>query len=261
MSGIPCIGNRTCLGLIAGVMLALLSADSAAIDLVTGAQDSAPKYYVENGKMEGLCVDIMKAIEAIDPELKFRGYDRFYPISRLEEDLAHGANHVFFGMIRTPKREARFTFVDIPLYHTNTRLAVRSDDPVAVSSLLDLSKLGKDGIVLVVHGTAHAEFLAQQGGLSIDAGASTTAQNIRKLMAGRARFMYHTDLTLAHELRRNKLAGKIRVLPLTLKSEAQYLAVSNTVPPEVVDRLRRALSTLHEKGELARLRSYYLRLD
>lgn len=239
----------------------ILSADLHAVELRAAAQDSAPKYYLDEGEMRGLCVDIMKAMEAIDPHLRFSGFDRFYPIARIEEDLTVGERDVFFGMIRTPKRESKLTFIDIPLYQTNTRLAVRRGDPVTVRSLSDLRTLGKDGIVLVVHGTAHADFLAGQEGLIIDPGASTTAQNMKKLLAGRGRFIYQTDLALAHELRQKKLTDKISVLPISIKSEPQYLAVSKSVPEPVVNQLRMALETLHKTGELARLRSHYLRLD
>jgi glutamate/aspartate transport system substrate-binding protein len=253
--------GRTAYRSLAAAILCVSCTEAPAIELRTAAQDSSPKYYLENGKMKGLCIDIMRAIEVTDPELKFSGQESFYPTLRIEESLSHGEIDVFCGMIRTPGRESKLTFIDVPLYHTITRLAVNSSDQVEIASLGDVRKLGKNGVILVVHGTAHAEFLAQQGGLLIDDGARTTAHNIRKLLAGRGRFICQTDLALADELKRRGLANKVRILPLVVKSEAQYLAVSSAVPPDVVFRLRKALKKLQETGELTRLRMYYLRLD
>lgn len=104
---------------------------------------------------------------------------------------------------------------------------MRRSDTVNVNSLDELKRMGKDGAILVVHGTTHAGLLARQGCLAIDDDASTTEHNIRKLLAGWARFIYHTHLALADELKRYELARKLRVLPFVVKAEAQYLAVSN----------------------------------
>lgn len=232
-----------------------------AIELRTVAQDSAPKYYLENGKMAGLCVDIMNAMQKLDPGLKFVGHERFQPISRIQDDLEHGRIDVFCGMIRTIVREAMFTFVDIPLYWTETRLAVRKSDPIAYMSLDGLKKLEQGTLVLVVHGTAHVDFLRQHGVTDLDTGARTTADNIKKLLAGRGRFIYQTDLALAHEMRINNLYEKMRVLPGSLHTEAQYFSVSKSLHWGVTTRIKAALQTLHANGELERLRSAYLRLE
>lgn len=230
-----------------------------AADLRTGAQDSSPKYYLEGTQMKGLCVDLIKAVERTDPTLKFTGYDRFVPLPRIEEGMASdpAAYDVFFGLIKSPAREAKFNFIDIPLYQTSLKLAARADDAIEVKSFDDIRKLGDEGSILAVRGTAHVAFLQQQGGLKIDAGANTTADDLIKLVNHRGRFVFNTNISLAHEIKRQKLEGKIRIIPATFHAEPQYLAVSKTLPPDTIAKLKSALARLESSGELSKIFSTY----
>jgi len=233
----------------------------SAADLRTGAQDSSPKYYLDGTQMKGLCVDLIKAVERADPSLKFTGYDRFVPLPRIEEGMASNpaAYDVFFGLIKSPAREAKFNFIDIPLYQTSLKLAARADDPVDVKSFDDIRKLGDEGSILAVKGTAHVTFLQQQGGLKIDEGAHTTSDDLIKLVNHRGRFIFNTNISLAYEIKRQKLEGKIRIIPATFHAEPQYLAVSKMLPPDTVAKLKSALAKLESSGELSKIYEAYFR--
>lgn len=49
------------------------------------------------------------------------------------------------------------------------------------------------------------------------------------------------------------MEGKVKVLPAAMHSEKFYLAASNKLPQETVERLRKAVAEFDRNGELARL--------
>ncbi|KRB72532.1 hypothetical protein ASE07_27065 [Noviherbaspirillum sp. Root189] len=232
-----------------------------AVELRTAAEDSAPKYLMRNGEMRGLCIDFLKAIEAAAPDIKFTGYDRFYPKLRIEASLAKGELDIFCGIGRTQKRELLFSFLDTPLYWTETRLAARVDDPVDNVTFDGLKGHNKNMIVLVVHGTDHADYLLHNGVTNIDAGAHNMYNNLNKLIAGRGRLAYLTDLSLVHELSNNNFHSKLRILPGVIHIQAEYLAISNTIAKSTKDRLHEVLASLHSRGDLKRLHMRYTQIE
>ena len=71
---------------IALLLIAGLPFSIFGFELRTVAQDSAPKFFMveENGKpiMKGLCIEIMQAIENLDPDINFTGKQHFLPTGR-----------------------------------------------------------------------------------------------------------------------------------------------------------------------------------
>ena len=113
-----------------------VSFSPAALELKTSAQDSPPKYYLrDDGSMGGICVDILHAIETVDPGLSFKGHEEFLPFKRLQLYLESGKLDVFFGLKNSPERLDKFQFSAIPLYRLKYVVAVRSDDRADIESL------------------------------------------------------------------------------------------------------------------------------
>ncbi|MCX4029260.1 hypothetical protein H0A36_07380 [Endozoicomonas sp. SM1973] len=56
-------------------------------ELNTGAQDSAPKYFMKDGEMTGLCVEIIHALEKENPNIRIAGYNKFFPFKRIKLNL------------------------------------------------------------------------------------------------------------------------------------------------------------------------------
>ncbi len=101
-----------------------------AIELKTAAQDSPPKYQQGKTAVEGIAVEIIKAIEKADPKLSIVGYQKFLPFKRLQRDLEAGELDVFFGLKRTPTRDRKYVFIEQPIYRLNYSIGVRRDDRV-----------------------------------------------------------------------------------------------------------------------------------
>lgn len=233
----------------------------AAVEIRTVAQESHPKYILENNVMTGICIDIMEAISRKDPEIRFTGTHYFTPFRRIASELENGSIDVFFGMIKNEERMKLYHFLDTPLYPTRNMLMVRADDNIKIDSFDDIRKLGNDGVLLVAAGTAHSKFLESQGGLIIDEGANTVESNIRKLLANRGRFVYSSDKNFMDELEKPEFKNKIKVLPVVLDKDFQYVAFSKNFDKTLINRIDKILIELEKSGELDKIFKKYISID
>jgi polar amino acid transport system substrate-binding protein len=245
---------------LAGVFVALLAAAPAgAIDIRTGAQEgAAPKFVAQmvEGKprIGGLCIDIMRAVEHVEPELRFVGDQRWFPHVRLEAGIAHGQFDLVCGLIRTPERESMHGFIDTPLFEVDYLLTVRSNDTVQVQDWVDVRNLGEQGVVLTMHGYGGVlSYMQKIGGLRIDAGGRDSKVNLEKLLAGRGRFFVHRNPGIYGEVARSGLQDKVKVLPVVMYKESFYMMVARSMSGETREKLSRALLRLSGNGELAQI--------
>jgi polar amino acid transport system substrate-binding protein len=240
--------------------LAFVSAAAAADELLrTVAQASMTlKFNAGGDGPPGFWVDYIHALQRLDPGLQFSGIEEALPLMRIEGDLAAERIDLFFGLLRTRERAARFRFVDTPaLYNVRHQIAVRADDRIDVRNFDDIRALGAQGVVLATRGTGYVSFLADQPGLIVDAGAADNAQNLRKLLSGRGRFFYQADATLRHVIEAEGLQGRVRILPAAFHADAQLLAHAPGLAPERLARVTTAMRGLEVNGMAARLRAAY----
>jgi ABC-type amino acid transport substrate-binding protein len=226
--------------------------------LRTAAQDNnSLKYDLQSPHKPGICVEVLRAVERQAPELRFEGWQQPMSLPRIEAALADGSLDAFCALLRNSAREARFDFIDIPVYTVRHRIAVRANDSVDVRSLADIRALPHDKLIIVSKGTAHEDLLRREGGLELDASSRDTDINLRKLLHRRGRFFYHTENALLHYIEQEGLQGKIRLLPPLFKEEGMYLVTARSLPAATAAKLKAALKVLHERGELQRIYESY----
>src|SRR5689334_18894195 len=135
---------------VAICLLALSTAGAWSMDIRTAAQDSQPKFIKEGSAITGLCIDIFKALERTDPDLKFSALTSFTPLPRTESQLAEGTLDVICGLASTKERKEKFDVIDIPVYTTHLTLAARKDEAADIKTFDDIRKLGPEAVVLTV---------------------------------------------------------------------------------------------------------------
>jgi len=244
------------------VALVLLPLSVSAMQLRTAAQDaSTPKFIAQNlnGKPQigGLCIDIMRAIERIDPDIKFVGDQEWQPRARIDIGLMAGSIDVICGIPHMKNEDKNVDFIQTPLFSVNYMLAVRADDTVQVADWDDVRKLGSDGVMLAIHGFGIVEMMEEVGGLHIDAGAYTSQANLEKLLAHRGRFYIHRSPGIKAEIRHAGLEKKIKVLPVQIAKQEFYMATSKKLAANDFKKLSAALALLDQRGELAALFAKY----
>jgi polar amino acid transport system substrate-binding protein len=220
----------------------------------------AHKYNPGGAGPPGFCIDYIQALKGVDAGLGFSGLEQMLPTLRIEQDLAAGRIDVFFAMLRTPEREALFRFVDGPrLYSIHHRIAVLASDAQAgqVRGFADLRALRGEGRVLITKGNGLAALLREQGVVDIDDGATSPEQNLRKLLGGRARFLYDSESLLQRTIQAQGLHDRVRVLPVVFRRQELLLACSPGLAPEHLARVTAAMRVLEGNGVAARLRAAY----
>jgi len=234
-------------------ILALSMASAHAAQVRTAAQDSQPKFIKEGSTITGLCIDIFRALEHVDPQLKFQTLTSFTPLPRSEYQLQEGELDVICGLAATKERKEKFDVIDIPIYTTHLTLAARKDEKASVNSFDDIRKLGPDAIVLTVTQTVQAQMATAQPGLKVDTAAKDTKANFQKLLDGRGRFILHNDFALVEEIKRDKMGDKVKLLPIKLSTEGRYFIVSKKAPAGLKEELTADLEKLAASGELAKI--------
>lgn len=227
----------------------------APVLLRTAAQEGTEPKFVPDGKdrIVGLCIDIMRAVEQIDPGLRFVGDQKWKPLIRAYSELESGLEDVQCAVQHTADRTKRFNYIGPRLYTIEYQFLVRSNDHVVIQNWDDVRKLAPNGIVLVNRGFAAGDIVAAMGGIEVDASSTSQDLNLQKLIAGRGRLYFHRGPGLQKLLERTGTSDKITILPKVMYSAKLYFATSRQLDPRVSDRLASALFQLEKKGELERM--------
>lgn len=229
------------------------------IDIKTTAQDSAPKFFIEEGQNEviGICIDVMRAIEKVDPDIKFKGEQVFLPFNRIEVEVENGNLDCFVGFAKNKEREEKYIYVDIPIYYVRDILISRKDDKVEIKKLEDIKKLD-DNIIVVAMGTAQADKL-KAGGYNIDESGKTSEINIKKLLSGRGRFVYQSEIELKEIIKKLKVEDKVKIQPLFENLSGRYIAFSKSTSKELIAKVTKAMEKLRSSGKLEEIFNKYVK--
>lgn len=221
-------------------------------------ENSAPKFVSgtrpQHGGVDGICPDILRAIERQDPDLRFVFEAQEQPLRRIElrmERAEVDAN----CLVSSEERRARFQVLDVPLFSLDYHLIARVNDTVQVSSWDEVRQLGAQGRILVVSGTGVMERLHKVGGLIVEDSGKSATVNLRKLVTGRARFFYYRTHNWEEQMRAAVMTGQVRILPTRMESVPFQLMLGRHVERNAAFRVERALQQLGANGTLAQLRT------
>lgn len=223
----------------------------------SGQSDNLIKFDPRNAAAPGLSVEVIQAVQRIDPTLKFVGQGVMRPLRRVEADLAAGKIDVFFGLVRDSERAAKHLVLSPPLYSQFTQLAVRSEDPINIKTFDEIRPLGEAGIIGVPRGSAYVDHLKGLGGLRVDDGVASVSSTLQKLIAGRVRFVFYGSAVLRKYIQEDGLEAKVRLLPTRFNSVDVCVMAARTADPQLVLRIERALERLRASGELAAIQEKY----
>jgi len=222
---------------------------------VTAQIGTEPKFIAgdSSGNIVGLCIDIMRAIEHVDPNLKFVGDQRWMPLTRASVELSEGKQDAMCALQRTAERDKKFLYLEPALYPVEYVLLARIDDPIVINNWDDVRSLIPKPTILVNRGFGVNATLLELEGIQVDASSSETKLNIEKLVAGRARLYFHRGPGVMHILERAGVARKVRVLPVVMKYTEFYFVVGRHLDKATVMRIQQSLVVLKQSGELNRL--------
>nr|WP_246463206.1 transporter substrate-binding domain-containing protein [Nitrospirillum iridis] len=216
-----------------------------------------PYHGPADAKSPSMCEEIMLALVRQVAGVRLVWSTQWLTHGRAVQELAAGRLDADCGYYRTPEREAQLLYSRQAAIRLETVLAVRVDDPATVESFDDLRAALADGhdMVLVNAGSAFLDRLHQAGisDRNIDAWASHSDTNLRKLMRGRGRFFIFRNPGLTEIIQSNGWDGRVRVLPHPLAMDEQFLVFSRHLDPALRERLEAALAGLAADGTLAQI--------
>lgn len=217
---------------------------------------SLVKYDAEGGSQRpGLCLEILRAVERLDPGLRFIGLEQQVPLKRVERLLAEGQVDAFFCLLKSPEREKLWRYAAVPLYTIRHVVMQRADDPRTPESLAELATWGREKPVLVTRGTALARHLQAAGVAISEVGSEREA--LRMLTLGRADAIYGQDINLQRYLTDSPIGERMKISRQAFFEEAQYLALRADLPAALEERLTQALRKLEKDGTLRQLADKY----
>ena len=220
------------------------------IEIKTAAQDSKPKFfYKPNGQeITGICIDIMREIEKVEPDIKFSGDQTFLPLKRIEEEVKNGKLDCFVGFIKNEEREKNYTYIDIPIYYVRDVLISRKNDNIKINKMEDIKKID-DNLILMVLGVGQTTKLKTLG-YNIDDGGKSLEANLEKLLQGRGRFMYQSEIEVMQTIEEMGVKENVKVQLFSAEKSGRYIAFSKKTPKEKIEKVKKALEKLRDNGKL-----------
>lgn len=244
------------------IALSCASLCEAVVVFRTAAQESSePKYLIVNKPGEpaigGICVDIFRKIEKLNLDIRFVGDQTWMPRARIDSHAKAGSIDVICGLQKISRNTVLYDLLLPQLFSVDYLLAVRADDNVSIESWDDIRRLGDDGIILALRGFGIVDILQDLGGLTVDAGATSSASNLRKLIRGRGRFYCHRSPGIKQAVRNAGLQDQIRIISKPVHTEKFFMGVRKNLPAEQIKKISAALLLLEQSGELKKIFDKY----
>lgn len=223
------------------------------------AQESvAPKFVLEDGKPpQGLCPEIMTAVEAVEPRLRFAGFDRPRSLAFIHDAVARGKALAACALVDSPMRREIAVRINVPLYEARYRLAAAAgNQPASVRSLDDLARSRQ--LVNTARGSGYVDELKARG-VAIDDSTGDSVVNLRKTVHGHGRYTYLNEMSMFYYIRAAGLERQLTVLPTVFRAGSVYFWVSKRADPSLAPMLEAALIRLKANGELERIAAHWSR--
>lgn len=255
----PCGYGKTLLAVFGGMLLAIHGCAAGAHNLpvrIQAQETIAPVWISDADRVQGICPDLLLAIERVEPRLQFHVDLQSRSVPSIESELASGEVTAACGMMDSPRRRAAALMVGPPLYTIRHRLAARAGERAAVDTPADLVRM--NALVNATRGSGCVLRL-REAGVAVDDSTGDNLINLRKLLAGHGRFTCMNELTLARYIRQEGLENRIRTLALVEEAPAWFW-VSRKADPRVAPLLGKALTRLRANGELDRIYGRWTRL-
>ncbi len=210
-------------------------------DIIYMTEDYPPENYLDNGRLKGYAVEILKAMwkkmGVPEQEIKVLPWARGYDMALKQP------NHMLFSMARNPERENLFKWVG-PIYHADAELFSLAEKSIKINNINDAKKF-RIGVIRNDIG----ETLLKEAGFpdSSFSKVKSLKQLIMMLKTGRIDMISTNEASLKNEIKRDKslsiryksvwFVGKISV----------YYAFSRSTEDEIVNRFQKALASINEQ--------------
>jgi polar amino acid transport system substrate-binding protein len=242
------ISNRT-----VGCVVLILFCTSTAAGLKSAAREGAEPAFIASAHqgvtiVDGICVDFMRAIEEIAPDIAFDQAPELLPALRVETAVAYNQIDIACGFLRSAEEESKVNYIEPALFSMSYSLLARAGDDVQIKDWNEIASLGDKGVILVNPDSGLISRLRGVGGLKVDFGGRSWEINLQKLLVGRGRFYLHQTPGFDAMLAKSEFNGKVKTLSMMIKRENFYIISSKSLPANVRERIQAAIVEIDRSG-------------
>jgi polar amino acid transport system substrate-binding protein len=230
---------------IPGIQPLALKSAMTPVKLKIYTEDSPPANFLENGKLKGLSVEIVRHILQ---RLKLPDNIVMVPWARGYNLALTQPNVALFSTTRLPQREKLFKWVG-PLYSQTWGFYARRDSAIKISSLSQAKSLPRIG---TYHQDAKEQYLLTNGFQNLIS-AKRNQNNIRHLMDGSIDLWVSSDFNMPYLARQAGIKPEQLKLVFAFKRVQNYVAFSTQSPDALVNRWQQTLDALKQDGTYDRL--------
>jgi len=211
-----------------------------------------PFQYINDGKLIGISVDIVKAIQK---EVNSHTKIKAYPWARAVKLTNAKANRALFSMLRTPDREKKYKWVG-PLTSMKLVFFKKKGSTIKLESIEDAKKVARVG---VTKGVANYEMLKKQGFQNLQVlSGGRDEKNINKLVDGNIDLWPTLLMAGKYNSKRMGLAGEIVPINNVVAFEGDmYIAFNPQTDDNIIQKWQKALDKLKLDGIVDRIKNKY----
>ncbi|WP_460055882.1 substrate-binding periplasmic protein [Spirochaeta dissipatitropha] len=213
----------------------------------TQYQDLPPKYFMQDGEIAGVCVELITALNE-----EFRGIqivlaegDVFTPWTRIQNNLQQGTIDVFLGMAKTDDRLKDYIWIDVPVY-TVRRVFARQRN----SGFIYSGKYSLHGqrIATTRSSASAATLLDMVENPDSIYLVDQLSQALQMLAAGRVDLVFFHTLGMDHEISALGLSEYLDIAPGHVDTYNHYIVMQPDTLPWVVSEVTRAMQAIRESS-------------
>lgn len=206
-----------------------------------------PVNYVENGKLKGFAVDVVRGIQRrlkrTDP-IYTVPWARGYHLALTRPDSA------LFSTTRLAQREALFKWVG-PLYRQQWEFYARKGSGIQIYSMEEARNIGRIG---TYRNDAKEQALQSLGFRNL-VSSNNNISNVKHLMRGNIDLWVSSDFNMRYIAHQAGVDPDGIVLVYPFHQVENYIAFSRQTPDEVVTAWQQALDDMKKDGSYTRLRN------
>ncbi len=217
----------------------------AGLKLKIYTENSPPANYLENGRLKGLSVDIVREILRrlnMPDDIQVVPWARGYTLALTQPNVA------LFSTTRLPQREKLFKWVG-PLYFQTWGMYARKDSTLNISSLEEAKAVSRIG---TYYKDAKEQYLLANGFRNL-VSTNKNLSNIRHLMEGTIDLWASSDFNMPYLARQAGVNPDQLKLLLPFKRVQNYIAFSIQTPKSLVTMWQQTLDDLKDDGTYDRL--------
>jgi|GEM_PF-610406 len=242
------------------ISITLISSAWALRPIKLGCLISFPPYaWKENGQIKGIDIDI---VNELFKRAKLNKVIKAYPTKRVVILVAKGLVDGGFSALKTPSRARVAMFLDVPIHQSVYKIFVKKGNEFNFRKIEDLygKKIGINRSFSI-----SKEFRAavKSGIIKVDEGASTSKQNLLKLISKRIDAVVGNEKEMKYIIKKMRLGDKVVALhnPIAKPINA-YLALSKASKlknkQQILNKLNKILRQMHRDGTINRINSKYM---